>query len=114
VASRPRREHDIAVHISSFCEMSIFECFRKYHEDKSNRPRLRLGLFLLVRRLKSVARCSSRHPRLGDFLSMMEGAMSITPIVFILIILLFGLDSTGQVKTRQQRNWLRKISQPLT
>jgi hypothetical protein len=34
----------------------------------------------------------------------MEEAMGITLIVFILIILLFGLDSTGQVKTRQQRN----------
>jgi len=34
----------------------------------------------------------------------MEEAMGITLIVFILIILLFGLDPTGQVKTRQQRN----------
>ena len=90
----------ITQEISCFCEMSIFECFRRYHEDKSNRPRLRLGLFLLVRRLKSVARCSSRHPRLGDFLSMMEEAMGITPIVFVLIILLFGFDSTEQVRTQ--------------
>jgi hypothetical protein len=37
-------------------------------------------------------------------LSMIEGAMSITPIVLVLIILLFGLDSTGQVKTRRQQN----------
>jgi hypothetical protein len=29
-------------------------------------------------------------------LSMIGEAMSITPIVFVLIILLFGLDSTGQ------------------
>jgi hypothetical protein len=34
----------------------------------------------------------------------MEEAMGITLIVFVLIILLFGLDSTGRVKTRQQRN----------
>jgi len=34
----------------------------------------------------------------------MEEAMGITLIVFVLIILSFGLDSTGQVKTRQQRN----------
>jgi len=34
----------------------------------------------------------------------MEEAMGITLIVFVLIILLFGLDSTEQVKTRQQRN----------
>ena len=37
-------------------------------------------------------------------LSMIEGAMSITPIVLVLIILLFGLDSTGQVKPRRQQN----------
>jgi hypothetical protein len=35
---------------------------------------------------------------------MIEEAMSITPIVFVLIILLFGFDSTGEVKTRRQRN----------
>ena len=56
--------------------------------------------FLLVRRLESVARCSARHPRRGDFLSMIEEAMSITPIVFVLVILLFGFDSTGQVRTQ--------------
>jgi hypothetical protein len=31
-------------------------------------------------------------------------AMSITPIVFVFIILLFGFDLTGQVKTRRQHN----------
>jgi len=31
---------------------------------------------------------------------MIEDAMSTTPIVFILIILLFGFDSTGQVRTQ--------------
>jgi|SRR5215472_7437522 len=97
-----------------FFEMSIFKFFRKYYNDKSNRPRLTLGLFLLVRRLNSVAGCSSRHARLGDFLSMMEEAMGITLIVFVLIILLFGFGSTGQIKTRQQRNWLREVLQPLT
>jgi hypothetical protein len=45
---------------------------------------------------------------------MMEEAMSMMPIVFVLIILLFGFDSTGQVKTRQQRNWLREVLQPPT
>jgi hypothetical protein len=45
---------------------------------------------------------------------MMEEAMGITPIVFVLIILLFGFDSTGLVKTRQQRNRLRQASQPVT
>ncbi len=66
-------------------------CLRNQHEDKSNRSRVRLERFLLVRHLESVARCSARHPGRGDFLSMIEEAMSITPIVFILIILLFGL-----------------------
>jgi hypothetical protein len=95
--------------------MSIFEFFRKYHEDKSNRPRLRLGLFLLLRRVESIARCSSRHGGFGDFLSMMEEeAMSVTPIVFILIIVLFGFDSTRQVKTGAQRNRLREAPQPVT
>jgi hypothetical protein len=45
---------------------------------------------------------------------MMEEAMSMMPILFVLIILLFGFDSTGQVKTRRQRNRLREASQPLT
>jgi hypothetical protein len=31
---------------------------------------------------------------------MIEEAMSTTPIVFILIILLFGFDSAGQVRTQ--------------
>jgi hypothetical protein len=35
---------------------------------------------------------------------MIEEAMSITPIVFILVILLFGFDSTGQVKSRPKHN----------
>ena len=69
-------------------------------------PKTQLGLFFLVRCLKSTARRSSRHARLDDFLSMMEEAMSITLIVFVLIIVLFGFDSTRQVKTRRQRNRL--------
>jgi len=35
---------------------------------------------------------------------MIEDAMSTTLIVFVLVILLFGFDSTGQVKTRRQHN----------
>jgi hypothetical protein len=35
---------------------------------------------------------------------MIEEAMSITPIIFVLVILLFGFDSTGQVKSRRQHN----------
>jgi hypothetical protein len=35
---------------------------------------------------------------------MIEDAMSTTLIVFVLIILLFGFDSTGQVKTGHQHN----------
>jgi hypothetical protein len=35
---------------------------------------------------------------------MIEETMSTTPIVFVLIILLFGFDSTGEVKTRRQHN----------
>jgi len=31
---------------------------------------------------------------------MIEEAMSITPIIFVLIILLFGFDSTEQARTR--------------
>jgi hypothetical protein len=66
------------------------------YEDKFNRPRLVLERFLLVRGLRSAARCSGRHPRRGDFLSMIEEAMSITLIVFVLIILLFGFHSAGR------------------
>jgi hypothetical protein len=80
--------------------MSIFERLRKLREDKLNCSEIRLGRFILVRHLKSVARCFARHPGRGDFLSMIEEAMSTTPIVFILIILLFGFDSTGQVRTQ--------------
>jgi hypothetical protein len=36
---------------------------------------------------------------------MIEEAMSTTPIVFILVILLFGFDSTGQVKSRRKNNY---------
>jgi hypothetical protein len=35
---------------------------------------------------------------------MIEETMSTMTIVFVLIILLFGFDSTGQVKTRRQHN----------
>jgi hypothetical protein len=35
---------------------------------------------------------------------MIEETMSITPIIFVLVILLFGFDSTEQVKTRRQHN----------
>jgi len=57
-----------------------------------------MGLFLLFCRLESVDWCSARLPRGGDFLSVTQEAMSITPIVFVLIILLFGFDLTGQLK----------------
>jgi len=56
--------------------------------------------FILVRRLESVARCPDRPSRRGDFLSMIEGTMSTMTIVFVLIILLFGFDSTGQGEGR--------------
>jgi len=80
--------------------MSIFERLRKWHENKSNRSRVRMAYFLLVCGLESVDWCFARLPRRGDFLSMIEDAMSTTLIVFVLIILLFGFDSTGQVKTQ--------------
>jgi hypothetical protein len=35
---------------------------------------------------------------------MIEEPMSTMTIVFVLIILLFGFDSTGEVKTRRQHN----------
>ena len=54
-----------------------------------------MGLFLLFCGLKSIARRSPRPPRLGDFWPMIEEAMSIISIVFILIILLFGFDSAA-------------------
>jgi hypothetical protein len=41
---------------------------------------------------------------------MIEEAMSTTPIVFILIILLFGFDSTGQVRTQLARKIAQEIS----
>jgi len=41
---------------------------------------------------------------------MIEGAMSTTPIVFMLIILLFGFDSTGQVRTRLALKIAQEIS----
>jgi hypothetical protein len=74
--------------------MSIFRRLRKGCEDDRNCWKARLGRFLLVRHLKSVARYSGRPPGGGDFLSKIEEAMSITPIVLVLIILLFGFDST--------------------
>jgi hypothetical protein len=35
---------------------------------------------------------------------MTEEAMSITPIIFVLLILLFGFDSAEQVKSRRKHN----------
>jgi hypothetical protein len=64
-----------------------------------------MGLFLLFCHLESVDWCSARLPRRGDFLSMIEEAMSITAIIFVLVILLFGFDSAGQVKTRRKHNY---------
>jgi hypothetical protein len=64
-----------------------------------------MGLFLLFCGLKSIARRSPRLPRRGDFLSLTEQAMSITPIISLLVILLFGFDSAGQVKARRQHNY---------
>ena len=64
-----------------------------------------MGLFLLFCGLESVDWCSARLPRRGDFLSMIEQAMSITPIIFVLVILLFGFDLTGQVKTRRKHTY---------
>ena len=85
--------------------MSTFERLRKKHEDKWNGSRLWLGCFLLVRHIKSVTRCSVRHPGCGDLLSMIEQTMSTMTIVFVLIILLFRFDSTGEVKTRRKHNY---------
>jgi len=41
---------------------------------------------------------------------MMEQAMSITPIIFVLVILLFGFDSTGQVRTQLALKIAQEIS----
>ena len=35
---------------------------------------------------------------------MIEEAMSITLIIFVLMILLFGFDSAEQIKTRREHN----------
>jgi hypothetical protein len=85
--------------------MSIFERLRKWHEDKFNRSRVRLACFLLVRCLESVDWGSARLPRRGDFLPMIGEGMSLAPIIFLLIILLFGFDSTGQVEPRPKHNY---------
>jgi len=63
-----------------------------------------LERFILVRPLKSVARRSARFPHRGDFVSLTEEAMSLTLIICVLVVLLFGFDSTGEVKTRRQHN----------
>jgi hypothetical protein len=52
----------------------------------------------------------ARHPGRGDLLSMTEETMSATPIVFILIILLFGFDSAGQVRTQLALKIAQEIS----
>jgi len=36
---------------------------------------------------------------------MIEEAMSTMTIVFVLVILLFGFDSTGEAKTRGKNNY---------
>src|SRR5438874_6622504 len=82
--------------------MSVFERLRKYCALSFNRSRPSLGHFLLVCRLESVARCSPRRARRGDFFPVIEQAMSITPIVFILVILLFGLDSPDRSRAAKR------------
>ena len=62
---------------------------------------VRLARFLLVRRLKPVDWGSARLLRCCDFLSLTEQAMSITLIICVLVILLFGFDSAGQVNARR-------------
>jgi len=81
--------------------MSVFECLRKWHEDNFNYSRVRLERFILVRSRESVARCSARDPHFANFVSLIEGTMTITPILFALIIFLFGFESTGPAKTRR-------------
>jgi hypothetical protein len=83
----------------------MLRCLRNQHEDKCNRSRVGLACFLLVRCLESTARCSHRFTHRGNFLSIIEEAMSITPIIFVLVILLFGFDSAGQVTTRRKNNY---------
>jgi hypothetical protein len=63
---------------------------------------VRLACFILVRRLESLDWCSARLPGRGNFLSMIEEAMSMTPIIFVLVIFLFGFDSAG--KSRPDQN----------
>src|SRR5205814_10202124 len=82
----------------TFCEISMFGCLRNQHEDKSNRSRVSLELFLLVCRLESIDWYSARLPRRGDFFSLTEQAMSITLIIFVLVILLFGFDLTEHAR----------------
>ena len=41
---------------------------------------------------------------------MIEEAMSLTPIIFILVILLFGFDSTGQVRPQLAPKIAEEIS----
>jgi hypothetical protein len=53
--------------------------------------RVRCSVFCLV---------SSRRRFFVD-----EEAMSITPIILVLVILLFGFDSAGQAKTRQRHKY---------
>ncbi len=99
----------------TFCEISMLGCLRNQHEDKSDRSRVRLACFLLVCRLESVDWCSARFPRRCDFLSMTEETMSITAIIFVLIILLFGFDSTGQgqnpLETQSRLTIAREMSE---
>jgi len=41
---------------------------------------------------------------------MIEEGMSITPIIFVLVILLFGFDSAGQVRTQLASKIAQEIS----
>src|SRR5438105_15694969 len=82
--------------------MSVFERFTISLHDALPIYHLRLERFLLVRRFESVARCSPRRARRGDFFPVIEQAMSITPIVFILVILLFGLDSPDRSRAAKR------------
>jgi len=60
----------------------------------------------LVRCFESAARRSARFRRRGNLFVNDLKAMSVIPIAFVLIILLFGFDTIETVKTRRERNKL--------
>jgi hypothetical protein len=78
--------------------MSVFKRLRRWRESKFDNAGLGLERLVLVRHLQPSARRSARARRFSDF-----SAMSLTPVVLLLLIVLFRFDRTNRAPLKNLR-----------